>query len=111
LTQWEQRRSWRRKCFGAAAQRRDASAGGGDFEKRIMLKDCCDANTVSWRQERLRSRDNLNKVGARKMEARMNRPKWECVPKLGEMTDGGNVLEPQHNAEMQVLEAVILRRE
>jgi hypothetical protein len=85
LTQWEQRRSWRRKCFGAAAQRGDASAGGGDFEKKIMLRDCCDANTVSWRQE--------------------------SVPKLGEMTDGGNVLEPQHNAEMQVLEAVILRRE
>jgi hypothetical protein len=38
----------RKKILGAAAQRGDASAGGSEFEKRIMLKDCRDANMVSW---------------------------------------------------------------
>jgi hypothetical protein len=40
-----------RKCFGAAAQRGDASAGGGDFEKRIMLKDCRDATWTGGSKE------------------------------------------------------------
>jgi hypothetical protein len=47
--------------YGAAAQHGSDSAGGGDLEKRIMLKDCCDANTVGWMRENRQSRDDLKR--------------------------------------------------
>jgi hypothetical protein len=50
-----------KKRYGAAAQRGSDSAGGGDLEKRIMLKDCCDANTVGWMRENRQSRDDLKR--------------------------------------------------
>jgi hypothetical protein len=114
-----------KKRYGAAAQRGSDSAGGGDLEKRIMLKDCRDANTVGWMRE--------NRQKSRRSEKESDHGKWKRgenrkstvgdgnCPNNGSTRQAGrngNVfeqgkrlqteekLEPQHNTEMQVLGAL-----
>ena len=91
-----------------------------------MLKDCCDANTVGWmRENRQKSRrsEKESKHGKRKRgENRKNTVGDGICPNNGSTRQGGRngnvfeqgkrlqteekVLEPQDNAEMQVLGAL-----
>jgi hypothetical protein len=112
--------------YGAAAQHGSDSAGGGDFEKRIMLEDCCDANTVGWMRENRQSRDGSEKKSEhgkwKRGENRKSTVGDGICPNNGSTRQAGRngnvfeqrkrlqteekVLEPQDNAEMQVLGAL-----